>query len=162
MLRQLTMAPRSRAQLATTLAQRGAPDDVAQRVLDRFEQVGLVDDAAFAAGWVRSRHSTRGLSRRAPAHELRAKGIDDELAQGALQSLDADDERRAAEQLVVRKLRSVSGLTRDKQVNRLVAMLARKGYGGALALQVVRAALDAGDGGQADPDAERTRCGRPV
>lgn len=141
-LRQLTMAPRSRAQLVAKLAQRGAPDDVAQRVLDRFEQVGLVDDAAFAAGWVRSRHATRGLSRRALAHELRAKGIDDELAQAALQTLDGDDERLAAEQLAARRLRTVRGLPREKQVARLAAMLARKGYGGVLAMQVIRECID--------------------
>lgn len=142
MLRQLTMAPRSRAQLAGSLAERGADAEVAERVLDRFEQVGLVDDAAFAAGWVRSRHTTRGLSRRALAHELRAKGIDDELAQQALGALDADDEQAAAEQLVARRLRTVRGLPREKQVGRLVAMLARKGYGASVAMSVVRAALD--------------------
>lgn len=141
MLRQLTMGPRSRAQLATSLTDRGATDAVAERVLDRFEQVGLVDDAAFATGLVRSRHLTRGLSRRALAHELRAKGIDDDLARSALESLDADDELSAAQRLVAQRLRTVQGLSRDKQVNRLVAMLARKGYGSGLAVQVVRAAL---------------------
>ena len=144
-LRQLTMGPRSRAQLATKLAQRDTPDAVAQRVLDRLEQVGLVDDAAFAAGWVHSRHAARGLSRRALQYELRTKGIDDHLAEAALETLDGDDERRAAEQLVARRLRTVQGLPRQKQVTRLVAMLARKGYGGGLALQVVRDALDTAD-----------------
>jgi regulatory protein len=159
-LRQLTMAPRSRAQLASALAARDAPDEVAQRVLDRFEQVGLVDDAAFAAGWVRSRHSTRGLSRRALAHELRAKGVDDEHAEQALATLDEDDERAAAEQLVARRLRSVRGVPREKQISRLVGMLARKGYGGSLAMQVVRAALEAQSDADldadldADPDAD--------
>jgi regulatory protein len=142
-LRQLTAAPRSRAQLSEKLAERGAPEDVARRVLDRFEEVGLVDDAAFAAGWVRSRHQTRGLSRRALAHELRSKGVDDETAGEALAALDGDDERRAAEQLVARRLRSVRGLPRQKQVSRLAGMLARKGYGTAIAMSVVLAALDA-------------------
>lgn len=154
MLRQLTMAPRSRAQLATALADRGAAADVAQRVLDRFEQVGLIDDAEFAAGWVRSRHRTRGLSRRALAHELRAKGIDDELAAQALASLDEDDERLAAEQLVRRRLRSMSGLAREKQLSRLVGLLARKGYGGSLAMQVVLAAVDAQDAAADADDAD--------
>jgi regulatory protein len=144
-LRQLTAAPRSRAQLSEKLAERGASDDVARRVLDRFEEVGLVDDAAFAAGWVRSRHQTRGLSRRALAHELRSKGVDDETAGAALAELDGDDERRAAEQLVARRLRSVRGLPRQKQVSRLAGMLARKGYGTAVAMSVVLAALDAED-----------------
>ena len=142
-LRQLTMAPRSRAQLASKLAQRGAPADVAGRVLDRFEQVGLVDDAAFAQGWVRSRQATKGLSRRALGRELRSKGIDDELARSALDTIGVDDERQAAEQLVARRLRAVRGLPRDKQVARLAGMLARKGYSSGLAMQVVREALDA-------------------
>jgi regulatory protein len=151
-LRQLTMAPRSRAQLADKLAQRGAPQDVAERVLDRFEQVGLVDDAAFAAGWVRSRHQTRGLSRRALAHELRSKGIEDETAQQALAEVDGEDERRAAEQLVARRLPSVRGFSRDKQLSRLAGMLARKGYGPAVALHVVREALaDKPDAALVDP-----------
>lgn len=153
-LRQLTMAPRSRAQLATSLADRGMTDAVAERVLDRFEQVGLVDDAAFAAGLVRTRHLTRGLSRRAIAHELRAKGIEDDLARSALTYLDADDELRAAQRLVAQRLRTVQGLTRDKQVNRLVAMLARKGYSTGLSVQVVRAALadNEVDAGVEQPD----------
>jgi regulatory protein len=144
-LRQLTAAPRSRAQLSEKLAERGAPEDVARRVLDRFEEVGLVDDAAFAAGWVRSRHQTRGVSRRALAHELRSKGVDDETAGAALAALDGDDERRAAEQLVARRLGSVRGLPRQKQVSRLAGMLARKGYGTAVAMSVVLEALDADD-----------------
>lgn len=149
MLRQLSMGPRSRAQLIAKLAEREMPAEVSRRVLDRFEQVGLIDDAAFAAGWVRSRHATRGLSRRALGHELRGKGIDDDLAAVALATLDVDDERTAAEHLVVRRLRSMRSLPRQTQVSRLVAMLARKGYGGGLALQVVRDALGAIDAADA-------------
>jgi regulatory protein len=146
------MAPRSRAQLVDKLAERGAPEDVATRVLDRFEEVGLVDDAAFAAGWVRSRHQTRGLSRRALGHELRSKGIDDETAEAALGQVGGDDERRAAEELVARRLRSVRGLPRERQVTRLAGLLARKGYGSGLALQVVREALAANAAGGTDED----------
>jgi regulatory protein len=142
-LRQLTMAPRSRAQLATKLAERGADDAVAARVLDRFEEVGLVDDSAFAEVLVRSQRAGRGLARRALAHELRRKGVDDETAQATLDGIDEDSERELARSLVERKLRSLRGVPHDKQVNRLVGMLARKGYPGALAMSVVREALAA-------------------
>ena len=77
-LRRLTDAPRSRAELAADLAARNVPVEVSDRVLDRFTEVGLVDDAAFASEWVRSRHATRGLSRSALRRELRGKGVDDE------------------------------------------------------------------------------------
>ncbi|MGN6301496.1 MAG: regulatory protein RecX [Angustibacter sp.] len=142
-LRQLTMAPRSRAQLADKLAQRGADEAVAERVLDRFEQVGLVDDAAFAEVLVRSQRSGRGLARRALAQELRRKGVDDDTARASLDTIDDESERELARRLVERKLRSVRGLPPDKQVSRLMGMLARKGYPGGLALSVVREALTA-------------------
>ena len=96
-LRQLTMAPRSRAQLADKLAERGAPADVAQRVLDRFEEVGLIDDVAFAEMLVRSQQASRGLGRRGLAHELRRKGVDDETAALALEQVDDEAELEAAQ-----------------------------------------------------------------
>ena len=52
LLDQLTGRARSRSDLAARLAQRDVPDEIAARLLDRFEEVGLVDDAAFARGWV--------------------------------------------------------------------------------------------------------------
>ena len=80
-LRQLTGAPKSRKQLEDALTRKGCPDDVAAEVLDRFEQVGLVDDEAYAQAFVRSKQAGRGLARRALSHELRAKGVDDELGE---------------------------------------------------------------------------------
>jgi regulatory protein len=142
-LRQLTMAPRSRAQLAAKLAERGADPALADRVLDRFEEVGLVDDTAFAEVLVRSQRSGRGLARRALAHELRRKGVDDETARSTLDGIDDDAERELARGLVERKLRSLRGLPHDKQVSRLTGLLARKGYPGGLALSVVREAMAA-------------------
>jgi regulatory protein len=142
-LRQLTMAPRSRAELAQKLADRGTPTTVADEVLDRMEEVGLVDDVAFADAWVRSRTVTRGLSRRALAHELRGKGIDDDTARAALDQVDDEAELALARDLVVRRLPTVRGLPPDKQMTRLVGMLARKGYSSGLAFRVVRDALEA-------------------
>ncbi len=151
-LRKLTASAKTRAQLEETLAGRGVPDEVAARVLDRFTEVGLVDDAAYADTFVRSRHADRGLSRRALAVELRRKGVDDDTAQEALEQIDPDTERAAAEALVQRRLRSTRGLAYDARVRRLAGMLARKGYPGGLAMAVVRDALRAEF--QSDSDAE--------
>jgi regulatory protein len=153
LLRKLAAAPRTRAQLAEDLRRRAVPDDVAERVLDRFTEVGLINDGAFAAEWVRSRHAVRGLSRRALAHELRNKGVEDEVALVALATLGDEDERAAAEALVAKRLPSMRGHDPQVQMRRLVGMLARKGYSGGLAVQVVLAALGdrhhSGDGTEA-------------
>lgn len=141
LLDQLTGRARTRSELAKKLSTRNVPDDVATRLLDRFEEVGLVDDADFARQWVEQRSAGRGLARRALAQELRRKGVDDEVAGAALADLDPDDEVEAARALVRRKLRSVAGLDADKATRRLVGMLARKGHSAGTAYRVVREEL---------------------
>lgn len=152
-LRMLTAAPRTRAELADALAKREVPDDVADRVLDRFTEVGLIDDAAYADAWVRSRHAGRGLARRALVHELRRRGIDDGLVQDAVEKLDPDEELATARALVARKLSGTRGLDRPRRVRRLAGMLARKGYPPGVAMRVVEEAVGA-DGDEDDSGAE--------
>ncbi|MGY5882700.1 regulatory protein RecX [Modestobacter lacusdianchii] len=142
-LRALTGAAKTRKQLADLLAKKDVPADAAAAVLDRFTEVGLIDDAAFAAAWVTSRQSGRGLARRALTAELRAKGVDDEVAAAAVAEVDPQDEWDSARALVERKMPSMRRLDRVVAERRLIGMLARKGYGGGLAGYVVREALDA-------------------
>jgi regulatory protein len=123
------------------MARRGVPEDIVERVLDRFGEVGLIDDTAFAAAWVESRHRGRGLGKRALAAELRRRGVEDEVAAEALSAVTAADEQAAAVELVRRRLRSLSGLPRDVQTRRLVALLGRKGFSSGLAYRVVIAAV---------------------
>jgi regulatory protein len=141
-LRALTGAPKTRQQLADLLADRGIPDDAAEAVLDRFTDVGLIDDAAYARAWVSSRSAGRGLARRALSAELRAKGVDAEVAAVAVEAVDDDDERATARRLVDRKVGAMARLDRATATRRLMGMLARKGYSGGLAAAVVREALD--------------------
>ncbi|RPK57280.1 Regulatory protein RecX [Streptomyces sp. ADI96-02] len=141
-LRLLTGTPRTRKQLADALRKREIPDEAAEEVLSRFEDVGLIDDAAFAGAWVESRHHGRGLARRALVRELRTKGVDSAVIDDAVGRLDAEQEEETARELVARKLRSTRGLDRDKRLRRLAGMLARKGYGEGMALRVVRQALE--------------------
>ncbi len=140
-LTKLTAQARSRQELAEALAAKAVPADVAERVLDRFTEVGLIDDAAFAEAWVRSRQTSRGLARRALAYELRGKGVDGSVIRDSLDQIQPDDERDAARALVTRKLRSTRGLDRATRTRRLAGLLARKGYPAGLAMQVVREAL---------------------
>jgi regulatory protein len=128
--------------LADLLAKRGISDDVAEAVLDRFGEVGLIDDAAFARAWVTSRQAGRGLARRALKAELRAKGVDGEVAEEAVGLVDDQDEWDAARRLVQRRLPGLRRVDRVTAQRRLVGMLARKGYGSGLAGWVVREALD--------------------
>ena len=137
-LKLLTMSPRSRAQLADALAAKGIPDGAANAILDRYTEVGLIDDAAFAQAWVSTRQAGRGLATRALAQELHRKGIDKDIAGAALATIEPAAEEATARMLVHRKLRSMRGLEPSVATRRLLGMLARKGYPSDVAFRVIR------------------------
>lgn len=153
-LRQLTSAPKSRRQLAVKLAEKDIPAEVAEAVLDRFEEVQLVDDAEFARMWVASRSRSKSLARGALKRELADKGITGELAEDALDQVSDEDEVESARALVRRRLQHSVDLAdraaRDKQARRLVSMLARKGYSPSVGYRVVNEII--GDVLEQQPD----------
>lgn len=143
-LRLLTARSRTRAELAGQLAKRGYPDDVSVRVLNRLAAVGLVDDTDFAEQWVHSRRANAAKGKRALAADLHAKGVDNDVITAVLGGMDAGAERDRAEQLVRARLRREALGDDDARVSRrLVAMLARRGYGQTMACDVVSAELAA-------------------
>lgn len=142
-LRSLNQAARTRKQLADLLSKRLVPDDVANDVLDRFVEVGLIDDLGYAENWVRSRHSVRGISRKVLRQELRQRGVGDADIDIALEQIDDDDEFEAAVGLAERKLRAMSRFDESTQRKRLMGVLLRRGYGGAVATAVVNRVLSA-------------------
>jgi regulatory protein len=141
-LRLLSAAPRTRAELAAALHRKGVPENVAEEVLGRFAEVGLIDDMAFASAWVESRHYSRGLARRALAAELRQRGVGDDEVRDAVDELDPQQEAATARRLVDAKLAASRGQPPRVRTRRLAGMLARKGYPAGLVFRVVREALE--------------------
>lgn len=127
-LRKLTAASQSRAMLAQAITAKGVSETVAKRVLDRFAEVGLIDDSEYAAMLVRTRHSERHQARFAIAQELRRRGIDEATAQEALDQIDDTDEKRAALAFAQKKMRSMRGLEPHVQRRRLMGALSRRGF----------------------------------
>ncbi len=147
----LTGQARSRKELSDKLAKKLVPVEIAERLLDRFEEVGLIDDEAFARLWVSHRQPGKGLARRALAQELRRKGVDDEVAREVLDEVDPADEEEAARRLVRKKLRTLTRVDDTVATRRLVGLLARKGYGSSMAFAIVRDELSAARGEDAGP-----------
>jgi regulatory protein len=141
-LRLLTLAPRTRAQLADAMHRRGVPEEVADAILGSLTNAGLIDDAAFAKAWVESRHYARGLSRKSLSAELRWRGVDDDDITEAVEILEPEREIDTARQLVERKLRSTRGQPADARTRRIAGMLARKGYPAGLAFRLIREGLE--------------------
>jgi regulatory protein len=132
----------SRAQLEATLAKRDVSPEVARTLLDRFEEVGLVDDEAFAAMLVRTRHSERGLVGPALASELTRKGIAPEVAAEAMSQVTEQDRVDAAERIARKRLATTRGLPREVRLRRAAQTLARRGHAPGAAQSTVLRLLD--------------------
>lgn len=151
-LRYLTDRARSRKELADKLTTKGFTPEIIERVLDRLTDIKLIDDVEFAQQWVTSRHTHSGRGKRAIGMELRTKGISQDIAAQALDTIHGDDEKERARELVVKKMRTLarSGnlsttdrAERDRIVRKLVSMLARRGFAQGMAFDVVKTELEA-------------------
>ncbi len=140
-LRLLSVRPRTRAELATALTKRGIAAEVVAEVLDRYDEVGIIDDGAFARAWVESRHHGKGLARRVLGQELRRKGVEGDVIKDALREIEPETEEVTARELVERKLRTTRGEP-DAVFRKLVGMLARKGYPPGIAVRAVKDVLE--------------------
>lgn len=112
----------------------------------RLDRAGLLDDADFAAEWVRSRHAYSGRGRIALKQELRSKGIDAEVIDEALGDISPDAERVNAVSMATKKLAAMRvDLTdraeRDKAFRRLAGVLSRRGYDQSTVIDVVTEVL---------------------
>lgn len=137
-LRILGHSPRSAAQLREGLLKRHVVEPVADEIVARYIEVGLLNDAQLAAAIVRTRHHERGASRRAIAVELRRKGFEQPDIDEALAQIDDDDEFTRARELALKRWNKLDGVEHGARVRRTVGMLGRKGYSPSVAFMVVK------------------------
>ena len=133
------------------MAKKAVPEEVIESVLDRFEEVGLVDDAQFAGLWVEGQQR-RMKSSRALREELRLKGVDAEVIDEALAETADDADYQAALALASKKMRTMDGLEPPVRYRRLAGALARRGFPPGLCHRVVSEVVDGLDAEGSDLD----------
>jgi len=138
LLRRLSHAPRTRKELAKDLKDKDISDEVANVALDRFEEVGLINDQALASNYVSSQHERKGIGKNALRQQLRAKGVSDDVALEAISQISDDQEFQAAFALACKKIRSLQRDDAKTQLRKIVGVLARKGYPSNLAFRVAK------------------------
>jgi len=138
----LGVRARSRAELSSRLLRAGfGPEEVEAELL-RLEEVGLLDDGAFARELAQHHLSVRRSGRRAVVSALAAKGVGRATIDRTLAELDPEGlESDRALELAADRARRLRGLAPEVAFGRLVSLLARRGYDGATARSAARAAL---------------------
>ena len=129
------------------LSERGLDGDVIEGIVADFEARGYLDDARLTEQLVYAATSRKGQGRRAIAQTLAGRGIPRDVVDAALDELPDDEEERALD-FARQKARSMGSLDRDAALRRLHGQLARRGFGGSMAMNAAKQALDeAGIGG---------------
>lgn len=140
-LDQLAARQRSEHELRVAMARRKVPADVADEIIVRFTEVGLIDDDSFAAALTATRSTVGQRGRHRIRQELSAKGVDRETAEAALADLDPEDELEAAKALAEKKARSLRSLEPHVARRRLAGVLARRGFPSSVVSAAVAHAL---------------------
>jgi regulatory protein len=152
-VRLLALKGRTAAEVRRLLDRRGFEPGEIEGVLARLIRSGYLNDAEFAASYVRTRGARRALGPVRLAAELRAKGIADADIAAALAARAAtEDPAVAAARAAARKWQSLRHLTPEVARRRLAAHLERQGFSTDLVLTICRTTI-AGD--DASPPAER-------
>lgn len=120
----------SRSQLDRKLRDLEFDEVTRTRTLDRLEELGLLDDEAFARAAVRSELSRKPAGPRLLQQKLWQKGIDRKLADRVIEEeLEPVDAVAEATDLARRRLRSMGRLDPVARKRRLYGLLARRGFG---------------------------------
>ena len=133
-LRYLAYRPRSEAEMRGSL-RRKHPRQTVETVVERLKKQGLLDDAAFALAWSKSRASSRPRSAFLIQRELLRKGVSRDTAQAAVETLDDEENAYAAGRRAVRPLVGADNATFRRRV---WSYLHRRGFTQAVMRHTVR------------------------
>ena len=119
----LMRKPQSRRELERKLGEWGAAEDESAAVCDRMEELGYLNDGAYAAQVVRH-YAARGFGEKKLRDELYRRGVPRELWEEALEQ--AEDPADAIDALIAKKL---AGRIPDRREMKKVSdALMRRGY----------------------------------
>ncbi len=142
-LRLLNYRPRSASEVRRRLQERGYDATQVAAAVARFQELGLLDDRAFARNWVQDRQDLHPRGRQGLAAELRQKGLAPEVIAEALdEAVDEEAEEAQALALARTRARALAGLERVAFLRRLQGFLARRGFAAEIVARVVRQAWE--------------------
>ena len=137
LLFQLSRSMKTKWQLAQILEKREIPAEIANALLDRFEEVQLIDDGVFAAAYVRSRVE-KGKSSVIIGRELSQKGVNRSLVEEALSGISREDEEKMVLELGRARWARLANIEANARYRRVSGFLMRRGYSSSMVSSALR------------------------
>jgi regulatory protein len=141
-LRCLELRSYARSDLGRRLLRKGHPREAVETALERATDLGLLDDAAYARGYVRTR-AARGRGPSRLIRDLLAMGVQRSLIDRALAAEWPEGGDRSSMPLVLATKRAaqLGALPRQTKRRRVLAYLARRGFSGSEVTEMVEKVL---------------------
>lgn len=135
--RHLSRRDRTVAEMRRHLAGKDVGEREADAAIAEVARMGYLDDARYARTFTEDRRNLDGWGRERIERRLRELGVDREHVAAAIGDRDGADELEAALELLRRRMRAAPASERERE--RALGMLVRKGYELELAYDAVRA-----------------------
>lgn len=142
LLYQLARSAKSAHQLRQILEKREIDAEIAESVIQRFIEVGLIDDKLFAETIVSSRRKFKGSAKSVIKRELAEKGIGQVVIEEVVSDITQEDELETAKELALKRIPRLAHLEREVRQRRLHGYLARKGYSSSVVIVACKVAED--------------------
>ncbi len=144
----LEVRARAKREIETRLTQKGYEPSIIEQVVEKLVRLELLNDAQFAAQWVEAKTRVGGnrpVGRRRLSSELYAKGVAKDQIAEAVGIVSNSDELALARAAASKKVRGVpsdrEALQKERQ--KLMGFLQRRGFGWETVKQVTRESLPA-------------------
>jgi len=124
-LKFMSYRPRSEQEVRQNLIKHDVIGDNLNRVIERLQYNGYIDDKRFAQIWVENRNEHRPRSKRMLAYELRQHGIEQNTIEQITDGLDEYDLAQQAARKQVQKYKKLEWIDFQKK---LLGFLSRRGF----------------------------------
>lgn len=128
LLKLIERSSKSSGQLRTSLLEKEFPVQLVDQMIERFIEVGLIDDFGLAKDFAELAVSRKAKAKSVIARELRAKHFPQDAIDAAISEIDSDSELEAAKKLAESRYRQLLKLEPEVRTRRLSSFLTRKGY----------------------------------
>lgn len=129
-VRYLSYRPRSVKEMQDYLKKKQVSSEHSKAVVTKLIEQKFLNDAEFAASWVRTRVLLKPLSQRVLQMELQQKGVSEDIITAVLsQQEDASgNDFEMARLLVQKRKKKYEGLSRQERYQKLGGFLGRRGF----------------------------------
>ncbi|AOM83651.1 recombination regulator RecX [Salisediminibacterium beveridgei] len=139
---------RSRHEVFSHLKAKEFEDEVIDEVMERIDQLNLLDDLQFAEAFIRTKRDTTGKGPRVIRQELYQKGIDESVIERAMQEFPDEQILDNAVKLIEKKAAHFNNESQRKQEQKLMQFMMTKGF----PTEIIKQAIDIAEVGQSDDD----------